>query len=259
MLISAGSVRQLLDRFTGRSRPLPAVPPDQRIYVIGDIHGRADLLTRLQRSIAEDASDGPAVRRVVYLGDYIDRGLNSKEVIDLLLHDPLTDFERVTLKGNHEDAMLKFLADPAAGPGWFAIGGDATAMSYGVRLASDLPAGDRFQHVREELQRLVPESHKAFLSRLALTHQAGDYFMVHAGVRPGVALADQAPRDLMWIRDDFLQSSADHGKVVVHGHSPGTEPQIRTNRIGLDTTAFATNVLTCLVLEGETKRFLSTA
>ena len=187
MLISAGSVRQLLDRFTGRSRPLPAVPPDQRIYVIGDIHGRADLLTRLQRSIAEDASDGPAVRRVVYLGDYIDRGLNSKEVIDLLLHDPLTDFERVTLKGNHEDAMLKFLADPAAGPGWFAIGGDATAMSYGVRLASDLPAGDRFQHVREELQRLVPESHKAFLSRLALTHQAGDYFMVHAGVRPGVA------------------------------------------------------------------------
>lgn len=260
MLISAGAVRQFFDRFAGRARAAPAVPPGLRLYVIGDIHGRADLLAQLQEMIQADADDLPpsVTRRVVYLGDYVDRGLDSCEVIERLLSDPPQGFERVHLKGNHEDALLRFLADPKAGPGWFAIGGDATVMSYGVRLDADLPTAERFTHVREELLRLMPAEHRSFLATLALTHQAGDYFLVHAGVRPGVALDAQSPQDLMWIREDFLRSSADHGKVVVHGHSPREAPEVRSNRIGLDTTAFATNVLTCLVLDGTEQRFLST-
>lgn len=261
MTISTGSLRRFLGRFAGRGRAAPSLPANLRLYVIGDIHGRADLLAQLQEMIRADATGlaTAVTRRVVYLGDYVDRGLDSREVIDRLLQDPLQGFERVYLKGNHEDAMLRFLADPKAGPAWFSIGGDATVMSYGVRLAGDLPVEERFAYIRDEMVRLMPSAHRDFLAALALNHQAGDYFLVHAGVRPGVALAEQAPQDLMWIREAFLRSTADHGKVVVHGHSPRPEPEMRRNRIGIDTTAFATNVLTCLVLEGTDQRFLNTA
>lgn len=260
MPLTTRSLRSLLRHLNSRSRPAPRVPEGARVYVIGDIHGRADLLARLHRQIEQDAVGTPRslTKRLVYLGDYVDRGLQSKAVIDLLLDGPLPGFEPVYLKGNHEDALLRFLDDVKTGPGWFAIGGDATAMSYGIRLAPDLSAADRFNHVWTELRRTMPQSHVKFMTDLLLSHVAGDYVMVHAGIRPGVALEDQAPDDLMWIRDDFLRSDADHGKVVVHGHSPRLEPEVRENRIGIDTTAFATNVLTCLVLEGTSRRFLST-
>jgi serine/threonine protein phosphatase 1 len=238
-----------------------SVPEGQRIYAIGDIHGRADLLAQLDRKIGEDAATAPpgTKKTIVYLGDYVDRGLDSKGVIDRFLTAPLEDFESIHLKGNHEDILLGFLEDISIGPGWFDIGGDATVLSYGVRIPAGLSSAQRFEHVWKELRTRIPPTHLSFLSNLQLMHQSGDYVFVHAGIKPGVPLEKQESNDLMWIRDEFLDSRQDHGKVVVHGHKPTKQPDIQNHRIGIDTGAFATNVLTCIVLEGETQRFLSTA
>ncbi len=251
--------RAVLDRVTGGDRTR-SVPAGQRMYAIGDIHGRADLLAELHRRIRNDSQGAPArvSCTVVYLGDYIDRGLNSKEVIDLLLDAPLEGFDSVHLKGNHEDALLRFLEDPSFGPEWFAIGGDATALSYGVRIPKGLSTSQRFEHVWSDLPRRIPDRHLEFLSGLELKYQVGDYVFVHAGIRPGVALDRQDPADLMWIRDEFLEAEEDYGKVIVHGHSPNRRPDIHDHRIGIDTGAYVTNVLTCLVIEGTDRRFLAT-
>ncbi len=231
-----------------------------RLYAVGDIHGRADLLERLHRRIEDDARDASKRTRkiVVYLGDCIDRGLDSKRVIELLLDQPLDGFDDVHLKGNHEDTLLRFLDDVSCGPEWFAIGGEATVMSYGAGIPKGLGPGERFEHLQTELRARIPRRHRQFMERLELMYQAGDYVFVHAGVRPGVPLEQQDPKDLLWIRDEFL--SLPHGldKVIVHGHSLREQPEIRDHRIGIDTGAYATNVLTCLVLEGRGRRFLST-
>lgn len=260
MLSSFQSVKQLFQFGSDRGAG-PAVPAGLRLYVIGDIHGRADLLRRLHLQIEADLftlTDGETAR-IVYLGDYIDRGLDSSTVIDVLLDHPLPGAERVFLKGNHEDSLLDFLEDVGTGPDWFAIGGDATAMSYGVRVPAQLSSSERFEHIWRALHANLPQDHLDFLHGLDLLHEVGDYLCVHAGIRPGTPLDQQDAHDLMWIRRDFLESRDDHGKVVVHGHSARREPDIQKNRIGIDTTAFATNVLTCLVLEGTERRFLSTA
>lgn len=243
------------------SDPKPSIPAGQRVYAIGDIHGRLDLLTDLHEQIQADAATVPeaTTKTVIYLGDYIDRGLNSKEIIDLLLKNPLVGFTAVHLKGNHEDALLRFLKDVAAGPDWFAFGGDATAVSYGVRVPGTLPSLHRFPLVWRELHELIPRDHLKFLSGLKLMHQIGDYVFVHAGIRPGIPLDQQDPGDLIWIRNAFLESDKDHGKIIVHGHSVTRQPEVRRYRIGIDTCAYATNILTCLVLDGTTRRFLSTA
>ncbi len=179
-------------------------------------------------------------------------------VMDLLLTAPMDDFETVYLKGNHEDTLLRFRADLSIGPNWFAIGGDATVLSYGIRIPTALSSEQRLEYVWKELRARIPQNHLEFLSCLQLMHQAGDYVFVHAGIKPGVPLDQQDPEDLMWIRGEFLDSRQDHGKVVVHGHMPVSQPDIQTHRIGIDTGAFATNVLTCIVLEDVTQRFLST-
>ncbi len=248
--------------FSRRRRPArrPTVPDGLRVYAVGDIHGRADLLERLHELMGDDSRRAPANTEsvVVYLGDYVDRGMDSRGVIESLLDSSLGGFAAVHLKGNHEDCLLRFLDDAAIGPDWFAIGGDATAASYGVRIPKGLDAAQRFEHVRAELRARMPTRHIEFLGRLGLVHEAGDYLFVHAGVRPGVAIAEQDPDDLMWIRDEFLLSSDTLGRVVVHGHSLTTRPEIHDHRIGIDTGAYATNVLTCLVLEGADRRFIST-
>jgi serine/threonine protein phosphatase 1 len=239
----------------------PGISAGTRLYAVGDIHGRADLLERLHRRIEDDAGDASKGTRkiVVYLGDFIDRGLDSKRVIELLLDQPLDGFDAIPLKGNHEDTLLRFLDDVSFGPAWLAIGGEATVMSYGARIPKGLSRGERFEHLQTELRARIPHSHRQFMERLELMYQAGDYVFVHAGIRPGVPLERQDPKDLLWIRDEFL--SLPHGldKVVVHGHSLREQPEIRDHRIGIDTGAYATNVLTCLVLEGTDRRFLSTA
>jgi len=195
---------------------------------------------------------------VIYLGDYVDRGLHSKEVIDLLLDQPLKDFEQVYLKGNHEEAFLNFLEDETIGSGWFSIGGDATVYSYGVRSNGDIPLDSRNATIKDELSAAVPARHLDFLSRLVISREVGDFLFVHAGVRPRRPLDQQTPQDLLWIRDEFLLSTVDHGKIIVHGHCVTPEPDVRKNRIGIDTGAYVSGNLTCLVLEGTSRRFLST-
>jgi serine/threonine protein phosphatase 1 len=238
----------------------PKVPPGRRIYAIGDIHGRADLLQKLHTLIAEDAAAAPAhtQKTIVYLGDYVDRGLNSREVLDILLAPAPPGLAAVHLKGNHEEAMVRFLDDVAIGPAWFAMGGDATAYSYGVGLPKGLASEARFGHVWAEMTRRVPTAHVAFLKALPLTYSAGDYFFTHAGARPGIPLDQQSPDDLLWIREEFLAAPGGWDKVVVHGHSATHRPETLPHRIGIDTGAYATSVLTCLVLEGTERRFLAT-
>ena len=242
------------------ARPEGRVPPGTRVYAIGDIHGRFDLLTKLERQIVEDSESRPAGRHLlVYLGDYIDRGYESRAVIDHLLAPPLPGFERICLKGNHEDFLLKFMEDIDVGPIWLVNGGREAVLSYGVSPPIGLGfTEDALKEIQAGLKEKVPASHLTFMAALRLSHREGDFLFVHAGVRPGVPIDDQNESDLIWIRDAFLKSKESHGCIVVHGHTCSAEPEIRTNRIGIDTGAFASGRLTCLVLEGDGFRFLTT-
>ncbi len=235
---------------------LPRVAEGTRAYAVGDIHGRAALLREIDRRIQDDAGAAPGTRKVVvYLGDYVDRGERSREVIDWLIDRPIPGFERIHLLGNHEDSMLRFLTDAQIGPAWLAYGGGATLRSYGI----EPPAGDRdLARAQRELRDRLPPRHLTFLRELSLSHVEGDFYFVHAGIKPGVPLDGQAVEDLLWIRDEFLLSRADFGKIVVHGHTITDAPEVRQNRIGIDTGAFASGKLTCLVLDGETWSFLQT-
>ena len=231
------------------------------VYAVGDIHGRADLLDRLVAGIEADARTRSEPRKVlVYLGDYVDRGPDSRLVIDRLIAQGGDGIERVFLKGNHEDAMLRFLDDAAVGRSWLGFGGDATLLSYGVD-PFDVPPGatSRFEYVRARFRENLPAEHRAFLEGLASLHAEGGYFFAHAGVRPGVALNRQNPEDLMWIREEFLHSREDFGKVVVHGHTIRPRPEVRPNRIGVDTGAVFSDVLTCVVLSGAGHGFIQTS
>ncbi|WP_084164697.1 metallophosphoesterase family protein [Skermanella stibiiresistens] len=235
------------------------VPKGIRVYAIGDIHGRADLLMRLHDMVIEDAKASPGpVNYLVYLGDYVDRGLHSRQVIDLMIGGPPPTFGSVHLRGNHEATFQEFLNNPSVGPGWFKFGGLATLHSYGIQIPSGLTPEERVSYGQQELRRVIPPSHVSFLNHLRPSLTIGDYFFTHAGIRPGVALNRQQKDDMMWIRDDFLNSTVDHGKVVVHGHTICDLPEVRNNRIGIDTGAYASGHLTCLVLEGDRRRFLAT-
>jgi len=237
----------------------PTVPPGLRLYAIGDVHGRADLLARLLSMIEADAARRPGLaKRVVLLGDYVDRGPQSKETIDLVLDAAPAGAEIVALMGNHEEMMLRFLSDIGIGHSWMLNGGDATLASYGVEPPRFLGREADYRLAQEELNALLPERHRRFLEGLAVTHGEGDYLFVHAGVRPRVPLDRQRREDQLWIRDQFLRSDEDFGKIVVHGHSIDEEPVVRRNRIGIDTGAYATGKLTCLALEGAARMFLST-
>lgn len=248
----------------GRRRPAPVlrgaarVPDGRRVYVVGDIHGRADLLTELHAVIREDAADNDLLARVVvYLGDYVDRGLHSFEVLETLIHEPLDGFRRVHLMGNHEDMMLKFLDDPRDGH-WMMNGGDATLWSYGIRIDSMMMMSGDLRQLADRLDAAVPAEHRRFLEGLDVSHAEGDYFFVHAGVRPGVRLDAQKPADMMWIRHAFIEAEEGFEKRIVHGHTIAPEPEVTEHRIGIDTGAFSSGRLTCLVLEGDGHRFLQT-
>jgi serine/threonine protein phosphatase 1 len=254
-------VARLLDKVVGAVRGGATgarVPPQRRVYAIGDIHGRLDLLRRLHEQIARDiAAASPQRPVVVYLGDYIDRGPDSRGVIDLL-REPSLPAEPVHLLGNHEAMLLEFLDQPESGLKWLYNGGAATLLSYGVELASEAYRGEQLTALQAKLRRALPGPHAAFLQGLARWHREGDYLFVHAGIRPGVPLAAQDDDDLIWIREDFLASGADHGAVVVHGHTIESKVQVKRNRIGIDTGAYATGTLTCLVLDGDRRSFLQT-
>jgi serine/threonine protein phosphatase 1 len=239
---------------------MPKVPDGTLVYAVGDVHGRADLLEKMHAAILKDSLDVPAERKVVvYLGDYVDRGPGSKKVVDILLERPLKGFERVHLMGNHEAFLIEFLNDVESGPGWFFNGGLATLASYGVKIGKfDELNYEILQRVHAEFRKKVPKSHIEFYKGLDFSRVEGDFFFVHAGIRPGVPLDNQTDEDMLWIREEFLGCEDDFGKVIVHGHTITWEPEVKSNRIGIDTGAFATGKLTCLVLEGATRRFLQT-
>jgi len=231
--------------------------PGTRLYCIGDIHGRADLLERLLAQIRDDAASIACRKVVVYLGDYVDRGDYSREVLDLLLSGPLPGFEAIHLRGNHEQALLDFLQHPESIPGWLTYGGLATLLSYGVRLSNPPFLAD-MPEIARQLRERLPAEHIAFLEGLKLYHTEGSYAFVHAGIRPGVELENQHPDDLLWIREDFTRHDGAHPRIMVHGHSVAEQVELRPNRIGLDTGAYRTGILSCLVLEGADQRLLQT-
>ncbi len=252
-------LRRLFGR--GPAARVSTVPAGEAVYAIGDIHGRFDLLQDLLARIVDDAErhDADIHRSLILLGDYIDRGPESQNVVEMLLQDPLPGFTTIRLIGNHEDAFLAFLDGQTDGLDWLAYGGVETLMSYGVSLRHLPRSEDAARALRLSVAAAVPHSHVEFLRRCALYHFVGDYLFVHAGVRPGVPLEKQSPTDLLWIRDDFLRSKVPLPEwVVVHGHTICDFPQNRTHRIDIDTGAFASGRLTCLVLRGTERRFLST-
>jgi serine/threonine protein phosphatase 1 len=243
-----------------RDEPGAHAPDGTRIYAVGDIHGRDDLLARLLQAISDDAAEtsGDLRRVLVYVGDYVDRGLGSRQVIDRLIGQPLDGFETVHLLGNHEEAFLGFIEGGPIAFDWFKYGGLETLYSYDVPIPRRTSDRD-IEELRKLAMAAVPDPHVAFLRGCKLWHIEGDYVFVHAGIRPGVPLERQEPEDLLWIRDEFLSSRSDHGgKVVVHGHTICERPEIRANRINIDTGAYASGRLTCLVLQGDGRRFLNT-
>ena len=227
-----------------------------RLYVIGDIHGRLDLLNQVIDAIHRDVEEHGSGALTVTLGDYIDRGPASRGVLDRLSGSPFPT-PLVALKGNHEALLEAFLANPAVGKHWRSLGGAETLSSYGLPVGM-LMAGKDYTEAAERLHAALPAEHLSFLQSLKTSYSHGKYFLCHAGVRPGVPLERQQEEDLLWIRDEFLNSKMDFGKIVVHGHTPRPEPEVLPNRINIDTGAFATGRLACVVLEEDRHRFLAT-
>jgi serine/threonine protein phosphatase 1 len=232
-------------------------PEPGRLYVIGDIHGRSDLLDRMVGEISGDLAARPVAESlVVTVGDYIDRGPDSRGVIERLRQNPFqTRF--VPLKGNHEALLHGFLLEPAVADHWRRLGGLETLQSYGVSVG-DVMMGRNYLEAARALAVAVPAEHFDFLASLGTSLTVGKYFICHAGVRPGVPLERQTEEDLLWIREPFLASRADFGKIIVHGHTPAEKPEVLPNRINVDTGAFMTGKLTCAVLDADGVRFLAT-
>lgn len=240
--------------------PPALVPPGRRVYAIGDIHGRADLLNRLVDTIREDVARGGFEGRpiLIFLGDYIDRGFQSKDVIDVLLGEKMSPFETYFLNGNHEAAMLQFLSDPSIGPRWSEFGGVETLVSYGVRPPRMRTSTDEWALASQQLNDVLPPEHLRFLTNLDISVRVGDYVFVHAGLRPGVPLDQQTEYDMLWIRDEFLSDNRALGAVVVHGHTPASKPHKDSRRVGIDTGAYLSGKLTAARFEHDAVDFIST-
>jgi serine/threonine protein phosphatase 1 len=237
----------------------PSVPAGYRVYAIGDIHGRLDLLEQLLDHIdADEAARAPSDTILVFLGDLVDRGPSSAQVVERVrtLRRPGTRV--VHLIGNHEEVLLRLLrGEGELVHDWLRFGGAECAKSYGIEVAALRSLGPK-QAVRL-LQAGIPAEHQAFLHGLVDTIRIGDYLFVHAGVRPGVSLDEQTQADLRWIRDPFLTHDGDHGFVVIHGHTIVEEVDVCSNRIGIDTGAYRSGVLTAIALEGTERRFVQTS
>ncbi|HZP08816.1 metallophosphoesterase family protein [Methyloceanibacter sp.] len=238
----------------------PSLPEGQLLYAVGDIHGRSDVLRQLLEAIAADAASATGVERrtLVFLGDYVDRGPDSKGVIDMLLKELPERFDANFLKGNHEALLLGFLYGATPLEHWLINGGEATMASYGVDVSGLADSRASEEDWRSAFRDALPAAHLAFFKRLELIFPAGDYLFVHAGLRPGVPLSAQREADLIWIREPFLDHTGSFGKIIVHGHTPAREPDTRSNRIGIDTGACFTGRLTALRLQGNSRRFLQT-
>ncbi|MBA2933168.1 metallophosphoesterase [Sphingomonas sp. CGMCC 1.13654] len=245
----------MLSRFLRSSQP--TVPPGHRVYAIGDVHGRADLLDRLLDTLQRDNADRCAAQTsIVFLGDLIDRGPDSRGVVSRVRAG--VDWARtITLMGNHESIMLDVLDGRSEMLAqWLRFGGIETLESWGIdRDAIETCTRDQ---LLETLRATVTTQERAWFGRLRTNLRMGDYYFVHAGVRPDVPLDKQDDEDRLWIREDFLESRKKHGAMIVHGHSVNSDVENLPNRIGLDTGAYATGKLTAVGLEGRDRWFLST-
>jgi serine/threonine protein phosphatase 1 len=220
------------------------------MYAVGDVHGRLDLLSPVLKAIDSDIVHHPDRRCItVLIGDYVDRGPDSNGVIELLVARKSVR-ETICLMGNHEMMLLRFLEDPETWDFWARSGGTATLLSYGIRPPPRPNAEERAE-LAQAFASALPEEHREFLSNLPFHYRNGDILFVHAGIRPGTAIEQQKPEDLIWIREEFLNSEADFGPFVIHGHTPVEMPDLRSNRANIDTGAYATGKLTCLVLQDE--------
>jgi serine/threonine protein phosphatase 1 len=245
-----------LSRVFAAKPPRPASTPERtRVYAIGDVHGRDDLLDAMAGLIERDCASAPAETVTVTIGDYVDRGPHSAAVVERLASGRFPTPLRA-LRGNHEAMLLRFLAEPLFLEYWRWSGGLETLRSYGVDVSAAM-RGEGYERARDAFAEALPATHRAFLEATELSVSIGDYFFCHAGVRPGRPLERQSGEDLMWIRDGFLGCERPFGKIVVHGHTPAPNPEVRPNRINIDTGAFATSRLTCLALEGERRWFLT--
>lgn len=247
-----------LSRLVSGSAPKsPSTAPGDRVYAIGDIHGRYDLLRKLLDQIEDHTATLPPAKsiHVILLGDLIDRGPDSARVLKLAYDVQRKTRNLFVLLGNHEELMIRALSgEPGMVGAWMKLGGRATLRSFGI----EPPEGDYdLRAFTRQVSSAIPGEILEWLKALPLSARSGDYFFCHAGVRPGVALKRQVANDLLWIRDGFLDSEVDHGAVIVHGHSVATDVQLRYNRIGIDTGAYRTNLLTGLYLEGEQCEILS--
>jgi serine/threonine protein phosphatase 1 len=244
-----------------RSKPpriVSRIPTGERVYAIGDIHGRLDLLEELLASIAADDDRRPAaLTHLIFLGDLIDRGPASAAVVDHVMQLSCAQPRVRVLMGNHEEVFVHCLDGNVQALRLFLkIGGAETILSYGV--ASEDLANSTFEELSEILLPKVPQAHREFLGALENRIEIGDYLFVHAGIRPATPVEEQQPTDLRWIREPFLNSTVDHGRVVVHGHTITKMPVTHTNRIGIDTGAYESGRLTAIGLENTDRWFLST-
>lgn len=245
--------------FGKKEVPRPAAPEGHVLYAIGDVHGRADLLVILLEAILEEARAHGRPTTIIGLGDYVDRGPGSREVIELLVGLSHAQGPQLRLlKGNHEETLLRFLDDAGRGATWCEYGGRETLQSYGVEPPEEADDVAGWEAAQAQFAAALPPSHLELLTSMAVTYEAGDYFFCHAGARPGVPLNEQDEADLLWIRGSFLDDKRRFDKVIVHGHSVGEEVQADHRRIGVDTGAYATSALTAVKLEGRGQFLLQT-
>jgi serine/threonine protein phosphatase 1 len=250
-------LRMLSNLFKKKStRWEPSGPTGARAYAIGDVHGRLDLMEALLAQIEDDNRlRGEAKTWIIFLGDLVDRGPDSCGVINRLLNRPVPNAQSVYIKGNHEEFFLVALSgDATIIPQWLTYGGRECVESYGISNGWMLNA--KPGEIVERLASQVPASHVRFLEGMADTFKFGDYLFVHAGIRPGVELQNQVSRDLRWIREGFLDDRADHGIMVVHGHTIVEDVEQHPNRIAIDTGAYRSGTLTALGLEGSERWIL---
>jgi serine/threonine protein phosphatase 1 len=251
--------------FNKSSRPMPSRdagpaprcgPDDQVVWAVGDVHGCLDLLDGLLALIRTDVQDDDRRRTIVFLGDYVDRGPDSRGVIERLIEvadDPSLDARFI--RGNHEDKMEEFLEDPMVGPTWCEYGGDAALLSWGLHPPAVRHRKEGWVSLSEDFRHKITGRQRRFLEELQPSVTLGGYFFCHAGALPGVALDQQSDHDLMWIRGRFLNDDQRFERVVVHGHTPTEQPHVDHRRIGVDTGAYASGVMTAVRIDGPEERF----
>lgn len=262
-------IRRLLSRFANRhdadiadSETPPfthaSTPDGVRLIGVGDIHGNHDLLLELVAELERECRNAPAPTQLVFLGDYVDRGPASAQVVDWLAGFAPVWATPHFLRGNHEQCLLDILSGTAPDDmlaAWLDYGGRETLASYG--LGAPVVYSDDLDAIREAARHAIPTRHRRFLEATQPCLRFGDYLFVHAGIRPGVSIEAQSEEDLIWIREPFLSSQEDFGAVVVHGHTITPAPENRHNRIGIDTGVYRHGVLTAVVLEGQSRRFVA--